>query len=855
MAEIKNTFKYVWYVNMPVYGSRIRLRGDTDADYAKLGTGAVLYDYTKKNFNYNDGITTELTTTKYENNSYAIVTSEDAKDDDGNYVIESRWFVMESIKLRNGQYRLRLRRDVVADNYEMSLNSLAYIEKAPLDVDNKLIYNSEGNILNRIKKSETLLIDKTRCAWIVGYYAKNIDDKYLKGTVAINEAKNFEYENISTTIDNWALNQYSQSNPVRRVTKRIAKITSWLRTGPKAVNTQTMRIYDYDGIFESTIERKNIGDTIPTYKLATDRGTYGSDSALLSSVMEAFSKSDFESAVKTNFSINDDIYSQMVNYNGKIVRDTDGKFFRCVFIKGNEYSYEDDIDSTTQSTLFSFMDGVTRTAVNSSGETVFNSFPSSTNGSYWINIKCDTGYLQVSEIPSEEYIFDMTGTKAITEDSGYNIFAIPYPLDTDSSKRVMLMTDPVLPLTAKTLASYVMTKEKSLAIAQSIATTMGSNLYDIQLLPYCPMQEEVGYSSLLPMGLGIKTHIARDGSYAAKGITYSAVGKASESTTIDKDNLIGVILYAPSSRFSFPIYQTINMEGDITSAKDIKIANECDMYRLCSPNYQGNFEFSVAKNGGSVQSFNVDCAYKPYSPYIHIAPNFSEMYGQNFNDARGLTCAGDFSLDIVSDAWQQYQINNKNYENIFNRQIENMDFNYGQQRIQKAFSSITGTVQGGMSGAMAGGMSGGVYGAAAGAIIGTAASAIGAGVDWAMMESAYQEQKQYAYDNFNFKLGNIQALPYSLTKVSSFNPNSKIVPFLEYYSCTDKERTAIQRKIEYDGMSVGMIDYIKNYAGYSENIKQTKYVKATLVRPSEGFTGDEHLYQEIAKELAMGVYL
>lgn len=111
---------------------------------------------------------------------------------------------------------------------------------------------------------------------------------------------------------------------------------------------------------------------------------------------------------------------------------------------------------------------------------------------------------------------------------------------------------------------------------------------------------------------------------------------------------------------------------EVSQATALKLDNECNMYRIVSPNYQGEFEFSVAKNNG-VDFFNVDCSYKPHNPYIHVNPNFKGLYGKDFNDGRGLICNGDFSFGMISDAFTNYELQNKNYQAIFNRQIQNMD--------------------------------------------------------------------------------------------------------------------------------------------------------------------------------------
>lgn len=79
-----------------------------------------------------------------------------------------------------------------------------------------------------------------------------------------------------------------------------------------------------------------------------------------------------------------------------------------------------------------------------------------------------------------------------------------------------------------------------------------------------------------------------------------------------------------SFRYQFETYEEI-YEYDL--ATDIKVSDNCDSYRLVSPNYNGIFEFSLAKNGGSVDLFNVDYTYKPHNPYIHVNPKFAGIYG------------------------------------------------------------------------------------------------------------------------------------------------------------------------------------------------------------------------------------
>ena len=242
------------------------------------------------------------------------------------------------------------------------------------------------------------------------------------------------------------------------------------------------------------------------------------------------------------------------------------------------------------------------------------------------------------------------------------------------------------------------------------------------------------------------------------------------------------------------------------------------MWRLVSPNYNGQFEFSVAKNNG-VNFFNVDCNYKPFSPYIHINPDFSLLYGKDFNDARGLICGGDFSLPQVSSAWANYETSNKNYQNIFYREVQNMEFNNNIARVQEGFNIVSGALGAGVG---AGVISGN---AALGGIAG-AFSLAGGIADYYTNESLRNEALDYKKDMYGYQLGNIKAMPNSLTRTSAFTYNNKIFPLLEYYSCTEEEIQALENKIKYNGMTVMRIGTIGEFIRPTEQ----SYIKGRLIR-------------------------
>ena len=264
------------------------------------------------------------------------------------------------------------------------------------------------------------------------------------------------------------------------------------------------------------------------------------------------------------------------------------------------------------------------------------------------------------------------------------------------------------------------------------------------------------------------------------------------------------------------------------------------MYRLVSPNYNGQFEFSAAMNNG-VESFNVDCSYKPFNPYIHINPNFKNLYGQDFNDSRGLICGGDFSLPQLTNAWADYQLNNKNYQNMFDREIINMKVQNRFQNLEAGVSAATGT----FGGALVGGMA---YGAK-GAILGGLASGFGGIVDNIIQRKLQAEALDYKSDMYGMQLDNIKALPTSLAKTSAFTYNNKIFPIIEYYTCTDTEKQALKNKLKYNGMTVNVIGTISQYLHGGDY----EYIKGRLIRV-EGIVNDFNYLVALSDEIYKGAF-
>lgn len=407
-------------------------------------------------------------------------------------------------------------------------------------------------------------------------------------------------------------------------------------------------------------------------------------------------------------------------------------------------------------------------------------------------------------------------------------------------------------------ADTVASKNIALTLAMGISASVGADsVFDVQLLPYCPYQNGLYVISGTPQ-------------FSFNGLNSSRIDKITVNITGTGNNQIitetvqenvSRLFWATSNQFSLSISTTLSnidvlMQDAISepsTALQFKINNETNMFRICSPNYNGQFEFNPMKNHG-VSAFEVDCTYQPFTPYIHVVPKFktynssnTNLYGKDFDDVRGLICGGDFSLPQERNAWANYQQNNKNYQQIFDRQISNMEFNNRISMISQSVSAVTGAAQGAGTGAFIGsGLA--AAGGPIGAAIGGGLSAAGGVVDTILLASQQKETLDYTKDQFGYQLGNIKAMPNSVSKTNPFTNNNKIFPVLEYYTCTAKEVQALTDKLTYNGMTIMRIGKIKDWL-----LDDYSYIKGKLIMLDSSIEEDYHTVVEIAQELDKGI--
>ena len=143
---------------------------------------------------------------------------------------------------------------------------------------------------------------------------------------------------------------------------------------------------------------------------------------------------------------------------------------------------------------------------------------------------------------------------------------------------------------------------------------------------------------------------------------------------------------------------------------------------------------------------------------------------------------------------------------------------------------------------------GGVNGMAIGAGVGAVGGAITSALDYRNTIRTMEENRQYKIDMYGYNLQNIQAVPTSLTKTSALTYNTRVWPFIEYYTCTEAERSALKDKMKYNGMTIMKIGKLTDYL-----LGEDKFYKGQLIRLN--IKVDSHMAYEIYNELNKGVYL
>lgn len=805
----------LYYCRYNNYGNRL-----IKPVHSRISTypeGTLLKTLTDYGFNPNDEVNTEVVV------NWDLTTTPDylmVANDDGD--ILSRWFIMEWQRVRKGQFKAGLRRDVISDNINEIMYADAYIEKGYVNDDSVLVYNSEPFQANVIPYSETPIKDFTGCPWIVAYL--NRTDNSGKGevySVDFTDSTNIKAAESYTSWDSYTY-------------------LNWItHDGTQAV--------DYVYYNEDPSYNVQYYVNIPQYRYYLNFG-------LTRNGFTRVAANDFESYVTTTnqtpkkiFDVNDYniLYGRMtsdVTYINHLPRNNIvnlGTYSGASILKAQNNKI---IEVGNKNYILKYVEEPYEAKytfnVNSAGD--FGSYfidafkkyydgnyISDNGGVYTVNFtnlkKCRLVAEEYSGTESISYgctfsYADGNSVKPFTKDAVYEIICAPY-----ANTRISISHE-------GTSSSNWINHYKGVALSaiQNMVNRSENNkIIDVQILPYCPLP-----------------YITK-GTYLNARVTDSEdeIIRVSDGSTIPKA-LFFKVPYA-----SFSTYTTLNIPTNTSN----KRGSCLDKFRLLSPNGNGEYEFNAAKLGipqtGGSQSirFNINCTYLPVTPYVHIAPDWGGLYGSQ-NRYAGLILGGDFSLARISNNWVDYQQQNKYYQDIFNRQVETQEISNKYAKINDIAGAISGTISSAVSGAMSGGLLGGSPGAIVGGAVGGLGSAAGGIADVIINDKLRTRQVDDTkfYQDINIKT--IQASPTSLARTTAFNIDNSYFPTLIYYTCTFEESNLFDRYIYLMGMTVNSIGNIADYLKYED----VTNIKATLINAPD-IKDDGHMYQTINAELNSGV--
>lgn len=804
--------KTLYILNYNNYFNRLVKREEELSAYEPY----VIYMLSNVNFNENDGIDTEH-----------VIGSVEAYDGSGDYMLAvdedtrqiQRWFILEAQRTRGGQYRVMLRRDVVADYYNVIIESPCFIEKAtasPLDV---AIYNSENMSFNQIKTSQELIQEDTGLAWLVCYIEK---ERRIEGT--IDKQETLQQTLVVQNISEWELYPFTNlsgatgNNRLLLAEKYrfIINIRS-SRSGMKDKVIINLQDIEDTSIISSVWKYGESGLAVTAYDLAG-----------VGSYKQAYSSNNYKNLIQES---RPNIIDEIPKFGYTYVYDeTSGKKYSVQIVPKETDNIEESVWYNNQYSNI-YYDAKNRF------DTIYKDSTSALLGMFQVQILGQFYEIILSEVKEYDTLnYELAAARPQAPEV-YDVFAIPYGIFE-------------MHYTGPGGGSRIFdTRNIAIQWAENIAKNGDGAVYDVQLLPFNPLRDqftieaEVIETDQESYRIGVfdfDESILTDNNVS---LLYEGEQKPSSVEDLGKINLIG--FWSNTSKFNLNLNSpTVNI-----NLEDYKIENECSIWRVNSPNWASTFEMNVVKNGGSISGWKIDCHYKPYTPYINVAPIFSGLYGQNFEkEARGLVLSGDFSISRVKGAWESYQLQNKTYEAAFNRQIQSLELQNKQQDIKDIAGAISGTMQGAVYGAIAGSTAG-PYGAIAGAVVGGVASGVAGAVDVKMNKELRADQLDLTKDLYGYNLQNIQARPDTLTNVSVFNNDNTVFPNLEYYTCTETEKQALKNKIKYNGMTIMRIGTISDFIR-----SEPSYVKARLIR-LEGTSEDFHIINEISNELYKGVFI
>lgn len=760
------------------YSNRILKLDDLSTLQSKIcGT------YQNINFVENDGVSAEIILNRNileaSNPDYLMAVSSTDKESD------SSWFITSATRLRTGQVKYQLRRDLIRDNWDSIKASQLFINKGYVDNSNPLFFNQESINVNEILTSIKPLYNwNDSVAWLVGYVSKG--DLPSEKTSKIEFGNANLYADITSTSETTFKSTYNLDSKAC-IFKTVYFYVKW--QGQSVAHRVTVHPYEGTGAVNSS----------PIYD-PTDYYLVPEDTVL---DYEAISKAILTYVDSTYTITKSAMDNTISSINNKIVRFTDTSNFYRITASVSE--------SEKQSTKT-----ISGQNVNMKVATAMN-YISYTKGT--LNVinfyEFEFGY-SLTDVSSKLDALTYNNTNH-TVGAAYDIICCPY---------INNVTSTVYTSVIKTsTGTYNLNPDACRDLFTQMSAYLGSSyVYDVQLLPYCPLN-------------GIK------GVAKTNTIEFD-ISDRSDYTISEK----GTAMIFYSSQFQTEFDIPVNL-----SKHQFKKDYVTHKYKLVAPNFSSELEIDPTKNGG-INTVHVCMTCLPYNPWINVHPRYKYLNGIDADDNRGLICGGSFSLSQLTNSWTEYQYNNSNYSQLFESQLAYQQYQQKMAMISSGISVATSAISTGVNtGLLMSAVPGaGAFGAISGGIAG--AASLGAGIgDLFAQADMNKKANQYMTTQYELNLGNIKALPSTISKITSYNINTKLFPMIYCYTCTDAEQTMVDNYFKYNGMTVNTCGKIEDYVDPTSET----FVSARIIRwdNTGGTQSDYNYLNNINAELQEGVYV
>lgn len=767
------------------YFDRKIKRFENLSDYMSYQLGST---FTGINFIPGDGVETELIlnfdTATLGTPDYLIAAETDEEF--------TRWFIMNSERTRKGQTRFKLRRDLIAEEIQGIKDATSMVKQGYCEWGNVAFFNKEPISVNSIPKSKDYIIDNSVSGWLVAYLPKHTDDsnwedKVVKfGTNKVNGQYSFESISEAKTamgdLQSYiggTMEVYQGVNAsVERV--KLNKYEYFLQNGG-AWSSEAVSSTDYHSRFYGNTSKA---------KDAMQAGAQSIYSTLSARMTPANYKYQGYSSVM----------STIAKYDGKTFTDESTGIVYMAKLSLVEESIDDVyVSSSNNSDLYTIF----LNAAKGVDSTVGCYSPGVSNIS-WAPIRTRDAKnyrisVTVQQLSDTVYSWTIDKTRRQTKDAPYDCICMPYRNDG---------------LTAGCRIDGKMVTidyEANMQLASALSAYYGSSVYDVQLLPYCPVQDLI--NTTISGGMSVSS--------STSGVNYKYDEKSKT-----------IVFYCNTVNTKFT-------RGKNVSPLMGKVESICDKYKLVAPNYSSEYEMPVFENGG-IYFWNITQTLSPYSPWIQVVPVFRNFNGTNLNDSKGLVVGGSLSITQMNSAWAEYLRTNSNYSQIFESQMAYQKYQQKNAMISDALSAGSTALTTGISSGILTGNVG--VGVAAGLASGAAGVA-----DLFTQNKMNQKANEYTREQYNLQLGNIKSTPATISKITSINSSFVIWPYIETDSCTDAERKIVKSYLKNYGMTINQVGQLGNY------MNQDYYCSADIIL-AEDIKGDANYKNQIKTEVSQGFF-